>query len=124
MSRLDAVVRVLKATGKALHYDVITRQALHQGIIRFTGSQGTAGESMKVSCACMFVRVDVWAHIKGRAVHKFENTRHHMYVSNRQIYTKRDQSFVFHTRGSSEILTYRGFIGQIGHTRGLSEIPR
>lgn len=49
MSRLDAVVRVLKATGKALHYDVITRQALQQGIIRFTGSQGTAGESMKVS---------------------------------------------------------------------------
>jgi hypothetical protein len=47
MSRLDAVVRVLKATGKALHYDVITRQALQQGIIRFTGSQGTAGESMK-----------------------------------------------------------------------------
>jgi len=81
MSRLDAVVRVLKATGKALHYDVITRQALHQGIIRFTGSQGTAGESMKVSCACMSVSVDVWAHIKGRAVHKFENTRHHMCVS-------------------------------------------
>lgn len=49
MSRLDAVVRVLKATGKALHYDSITRQALQQGIIRFTGSQGTAGESMKVS---------------------------------------------------------------------------
>jgi hypothetical protein len=49
VSRLDAVVRVLKATGKALHYDVITRQALQQGIIRFTGSQGTAGESMKVS---------------------------------------------------------------------------
>ena len=49
MSRLDAVIRVLKATGKALHYDVITRQALQQGIIRFTGSQGTAGESMKVS---------------------------------------------------------------------------
>jgi len=47
MSRLDAVVRVLKATGKALHYDIITRQALQQGIIRFTGSQGTAGESMK-----------------------------------------------------------------------------
>ena len=50
MSRLDAVVRVLKATGKALHYDIITRQALQQGIIRFTGSQGTAGESMKVCC--------------------------------------------------------------------------
>ncbi len=49
MSRLDAVVRVLKATGRALHYDTITRQALQQGIIRFTGSQGTAGESMKVS---------------------------------------------------------------------------
>jgi hypothetical protein len=47
MSRLDAVVRVLKATGKALHYNIITRQALQQGIIRFTGSQGTAGESMK-----------------------------------------------------------------------------
>jgi hypothetical protein len=47
MSRLDAVVRVLKATGKALHYTIITRQALQQGIIRFTGSQGTAGESMK-----------------------------------------------------------------------------
>jgi len=81
MSRLDAVVRVLKSTGRPLHYDVITRQALQlvrkkkklllrnffalficarleeymlrrvvldQGIIRFTGSQGTAGESMKV----------------------------------------------------------------------------
>ena len=30
MSRLDAVVRVLKATGKALHYNIITRQALQQ----------------------------------------------------------------------------------------------
>ena len=47
MSRLDAVVRVLKATGKALHYNIITRQALQQGIIRFTGSQGTAGQSMQ-----------------------------------------------------------------------------
>ena len=28
MSRLDAVVRVLKSTGRPLHYDVITRQAL------------------------------------------------------------------------------------------------
>ena len=54
MSRLDAVVRVLKATGRALHYDVITRQALQQGIIRFTGSQGTAGESMKVRVAPVF----------------------------------------------------------------------
>jgi len=47
MSRLDAVVRVLKATGKALHYNLITRKALQQGIIRFTGSRGTAGESMQ-----------------------------------------------------------------------------
>lgn len=54
MSRLDAVVRVLKSTGKALHYDVITKQALHQGIIRFTGSQGTAGESMKVFFSLLF----------------------------------------------------------------------
>jgi len=55
MSRLDAVVRVLKATGRALHYDIITRQALQQGIIRFTGSQGTAGESMKVSTVGIFL---------------------------------------------------------------------
>ena len=47
MSRLDAVVRVLEATGKALHYEIITQQALQQGIIRFTGSQGSAGESMR-----------------------------------------------------------------------------
>mmetsp|Transcript_24074 Transcript_24074/g.54014 ORF Transcript_24074/g.54014 Transcript_24074/m.54014 type:complete len:480 (-) Transcript_24074:158-1597(-) len=47
MSRLDAVVRVLRATGKALHYDILTRQALKLGLIKFTGSQGTAGESMK-----------------------------------------------------------------------------
>ena len=50
MSRLDTVVRVLKAAGKALHYDIITRQALKQGMIRFSGSQGTAGESMMVCC--------------------------------------------------------------------------
>lgn len=55
MSRLEAVVRVLKATGRALHYDIITRQALQQGIIRFTGSQGTAGESMKVSTVGTFL---------------------------------------------------------------------
>jgi hypothetical protein len=47
MSRLEAVVRVLKATGKPLHYQIITRQALEQGLIRFTGSQGTAGESIR-----------------------------------------------------------------------------
>jgi hypothetical protein len=49
VSRLDAVVRVLKATGKALHYRDLTRQGMRQGILRFKGSQGTAGESMKVS---------------------------------------------------------------------------
>ena len=47
ISRLDAVVLVLRETGKAMHYDVITKLALQQGTIRFTGSQGTAGESMK-----------------------------------------------------------------------------
>eukprot|EP00286_Rhodomonas_abbreviata_P022468 CAMPEP_0181300938 /NCGR_PEP_ID=MMETSP1101-20121128/7158_1 /TAXON_ID=46948 /ORGANISM="Rhodomonas abbreviata, Strain Caron Lab Isolate" /LENGTH=538 /DNA_ID=CAMNT_0023406211 /DNA_START=269 /DNA_END=1882 /DNA_ORIENTATION=+ len=46
-SRLAAVVRVLSATGRAMHYDLLTRQALRLGLIRFTGSQGTAGESMK-----------------------------------------------------------------------------
>ena len=41
------MVLVLRETGKAMHYDVITKLALQQGTIRFTGSQGTAGESMK-----------------------------------------------------------------------------
>jgi hypothetical protein len=49
VSRLDAVVRVLKATGKALHYRDLTRQGMRQGILRFKGSHGTAGESIKVS---------------------------------------------------------------------------
>ena len=71
MSRLDAVVRVLKATGRALHYDVITRQALQQGIIRFTGSQGTAGESMKVrrragKRACMALRASRVSRLSSR----------------------------------------------------------
>mmetsp|Transcript_24264 Transcript_24264/g.47083 ORF Transcript_24264/g.47083 Transcript_24264/m.47083 type:complete len:449 (+) Transcript_24264:381-1727(+) len=47
MSRLSAVIRVLAVTGKPLHYDLLTRQALVLGLIKFTGSQGTAGESMK-----------------------------------------------------------------------------
>jgi len=47
MSRLSAVIRVLALTGKPLHYDLLTRQALVLGLIKFTGSQGTAGESMK-----------------------------------------------------------------------------
>jgi len=47
MSRLSAVMQVLALTGKPLHYDLLTRQALALGLIKFTGSQGTAGESMK-----------------------------------------------------------------------------
>jgi len=77
MSRLDAVVCVLKATGKALHYDVITRQAIHQGILHFTGTQGTVGESMKVSCACTHVCV----HTKSLARFKSKNTQHHICMS-------------------------------------------
>mmetsp|Transcript_42883 Transcript_42883/g.135278 ORF Transcript_42883/g.135278 Transcript_42883/m.135278 type:complete len:550 (-) Transcript_42883:396-2045(-) len=47
VSRLEAVIQVLHQLQKPTHYDVITRQALRLGLIRFTGSQGTAGESMK-----------------------------------------------------------------------------
>jgi len=47
MSRLEAVIHVLGITKKPTHYDALTRQALRMGLIRFTGSQGTAGESMK-----------------------------------------------------------------------------
>jgi hypothetical protein len=47
MSRLEAVIRVLRSTKKVMHYDALTKQALRMGLIRFSGSQGTAGESMK-----------------------------------------------------------------------------
>jgi hypothetical protein len=47
MSRLEAVIEVLGQARTPMHYDTITQQALRVGLIRFTGSQGTAGESMK-----------------------------------------------------------------------------
>mmetsp|Transcript_2442 Transcript_2442/g.5601 ORF Transcript_2442/g.5601 Transcript_2442/m.5601 type:complete len:536 (-) Transcript_2442:70-1677(-) len=47
MSRLEAVIEVLGLARAPMHYDAITQQALKVGLIRFTGSQGTAGESMK-----------------------------------------------------------------------------
>jgi hypothetical protein len=76
MSRLDAVVRVLKATGKALHYDIITRQALQQGIIRFTGSQGTAGESMKVSALPAVCAFSVFLSPSSRRTEKETEIKH------------------------------------------------
>jgi len=47
MSRLEAVIRVLRSAKKVMHYESLTKQALRMGLIRFSGSQGTAGESMK-----------------------------------------------------------------------------
>lgn len=47
MSRLEAVIRVLRSLKKVMHYEALTKQALRMGLIRFSGSQGTAGESMK-----------------------------------------------------------------------------
>lgn len=47
MSRLEAVIRVLRSAKKVMHYEALTKQALRMGLIRFSGSQGTAGESMK-----------------------------------------------------------------------------
>ena len=36
-------MQVLRFHGKPMYYDVLTRLALKLGLIRFTGSQGTAG---------------------------------------------------------------------------------
>ena len=90
MSRLDAVVRVLKATGKALHYDIITRQALQQGIIRFTGSQGTAGESMKVSCRpSIYLSNWTLASFMSRASHGTNSKLRAAYATHRKMHRLR-----------------------------------
>ena len=61
MTRLDAVVRVLKATGHELHYSVITHLALQEGMIQPSHPASKTSTSMMVSFLFMYVFMCVHA---------------------------------------------------------------
>lgn len=103
MSRLDAVVCVLKATGKAQHYNITTCKALQQGLIRSTGKMSTVGDSMK-SCLNKTIRQNKTAGIVnlGRGVYGLKvdslviQTHTHTGVRTRAHTCTRERHFMFH----------------------------